>query len=103
MSGSGGDCWSCGASLSHLDYGRADRCHKCGRDTRACKGCVHYDQNHYNECREPQADRVVDKERSNFCDYFKPSIAGSGGKNGAGDGQSPAEKARALAEALFKK
>jgi hypothetical protein len=25
----------------------------------------------YNECREPSAERVVDKEKANFCDYFE--------------------------------
>jgi hypothetical protein len=38
---------------------------------------------------------VVEKERSNFCDYFKP-----GSPKAVGD---PAAAARAAAEALFKK
>lgn len=33
--------------------------------------CTFYDQNSYNDCREPSADRVVEKEKSNFCDYFQ--------------------------------
>jgi hypothetical protein len=40
---------------------------------------------------------VVDKEKSNFCDYFKP-----GDRKGSG-GDDPRAKARAAAEALFKK
>jgi len=24
----------------------------------------------YNSCREPQAERVIEKSRSNFCGYF---------------------------------
>src|SRR6185312_11198258 len=96
MSDGKGACWHCGAELSLLDYGRADSCSKCGRDTRVCKGCFFYDKMSNNECREPQADRVVDKEKSNFCDYFKP---------GNPKGQSaPAKDAlNAAAEALFKK
>ncbi len=97
MSQESGTCWSCAQPLSYLEYGRGDRCQKCGRDTRVCKGCVHYDRSAYNECREPQADRVVDKERSNFCDYFRPK---SGGAQG---GEDPVAKAKAAAEALFKK
>jgi hypothetical protein len=27
----------------------------------------------YNECVEPNADRVIDKEKANFCDYFQLS------------------------------
>ncbi len=90
----GGTCWSCGSELSALDYGRADSCKKCGRDTKVCKGCIFYDPNKNNACREIQAERVVEKERSNFCDYFKP----------ARPAVSQAEAAaRAAAEALFKK
>jgi hypothetical protein len=45
------------------------------------------------------ADRVVDKEKFNFCDYFKPSEGTS-----ASSGElSPREKALKAAEALFKK
>ena len=93
---SGGQCWSCGTPLSHLDYGREDRCQKCGRDTKVCKGCIFYDRDSHNECRENQAERVLDKERSNFCDYFKP------GSPAAANASSRASM-KSAAEALFKK
>jgi hypothetical protein len=91
-----GNCWKCGNPLSALDYGRQDSCSKCGRSTHVCLNCVHHDRAYNNECRESQADRVVDKERSNFCDYFKP-------KAGGGDGSARQDSLRAAAEALFKK
>ena len=94
---SGGNCWDCGEALSVLDYGRADTCPKCGRDTKVCKGCIYYDKNSNNECREPQAERVVEKERSNFCDYFKPSAST------AGKSATSRDSMKAAAEALFKK
>ena len=92
----GGNCWNCGADLTPLDYGRADTCTKCGRDTKVCKGCVFYEKGINNDCREPQADRVVEKERSNFCDYFKP-------RAGAGSGAASRDAMKAAADALFKK
>jgi hypothetical protein len=95
----GGNCWYCGNPLSRLEYGRQDSCTKCGRDTKTCKGCFFYDPNSHNECRENQADRVVDKERANFCDYFKPRASAAG----ASPGPSPKDLQRAAAEALFKK
>jgi len=50
-----------------------------------------------NQCRESSADRVVDKERSNFCDWFKPG-------NGGGGPQAPSrDSLKAAADALFKK
>ncbi len=50
--------------------GRKDICPFCQSDLRCCLNCRHYDPGSYNQCREPQADRVLDKDRSNFCDYF---------------------------------
>src|SRR5208283_4080716 len=93
----GGNCWSCGTELTALDYGRADTCVKCGRDTKVCKGCIYYDKNSNNECRETQAERVVDKERSNFCDYFKPSCLTFQAEDTIRDAL------KAAADALFKK
>lgn len=93
-----GKCWNCGADLSPLDYTRGSTCDRCGRDTRVCKGCQFYDPSYNNECRESQADRVVDKEKSNFCDYFKPKATG-----GNLSSSSSREALRASAEALFKK
>jgi hypothetical protein len=97
MSLTGGNCWHCGNSLTALDYGRQDSCAKCGRDTRVCKGCFHYDPTAHNECRESQADRVVEKEKANFCDYFRPRETG-------GSSSVPTRDAlKAAADALFKK
>jgi len=50
-----------------------------------------------NSCRENQADRVVDKERSNFCDYFRPS------DRAPATAASSRDAMKAAADALFKK
>lgn len=91
----GGNCWHCGGDLGALDYGRQDSCPKCGRDTRVCVGCVNYEQSADNSCREPQAERVVDKEKANFCDYFKPASGNAAAAS--------RDSLKAAAEALFKK
>lgn len=91
-------CYNCSTELSASDYGRQDTCPKCMRSTHACKNCEHFDTSKYNECAETNADRVVDKEKANFCDYFKPSA-----RSGSATGLTAAEKARLAAEALFKK
>jgi hypothetical protein len=93
----GGTCWNCGKPLTPFDYGRGDTCQSCGRDTRVCKGCEFYDPSLNNECKENQADRVVDKEKANFCDYFKPASRA---------GQNPdvsRNNLRLAAESLFNK
>jgi len=70
-------CFSCGKELDILPeaIGRGSSCDHCGADIRVCYNCKHYDQKSYNECAEPQAERVVDKDRANFCDYY--SFAGA--------------------------
>ena len=57
--------------------------------------CEFYDKNSYNECRESSAERVVDKEKANYCDYFKLS-----GKN---SGVDPKQAALDALNSLFKK
>ncbi len=90
-------CYKCSNELRiDLDYGRQDTCSKCNFATHVCMNCEHYDRSRYNECTEPVADRVVDKEKANFCDYFKAG-------NAISSGLSAAEKAKAAAEELFKK
>jgi hypothetical protein len=91
-----GNCWNCGEGLTMLDYGRQDTCRKCGRHTRACRNCEHHEPGAHNDCRENQADRVVEKERFNFCDYFRPRAQ-------AGQGAASRDAMRAAAEALFGK
>lgn len=49
---------------------RGDDCEKCRASLRCCMNCKHYDPKAYNGCNEPQAERVVEKDRGNFCDYF---------------------------------
>ena len=88
-------CHKCGRELNpDFDYGRQETCPGCRAHTRVCMNCVHYDPARYNECTEPVADRVVDKEKANFCDYFKP---------GSGKGGAARNDPRKAAEALFKK
>lgn len=48
-----------------------DECRYCGADLHVCLNCLFYDEGKANKCREPQADYVKDKDRSNYCDYFR--------------------------------
>lgn len=94
-----GKCPRCGQSVPYMEAfppGRADTCKHCGSDLRNCLSCKHYDKTAYNECREPTAERVVDKEKSNFCDWFKF------GPNASGNGPTKDELLE-KAKSLFKK
>lgn len=91
-------CFKCGEKNEFADRVplRAE-CSKCGEDVHVCKCCEFYDPKVYNECREPQAEVVQDKERANRCEYFQ--AAGPGGKVSGNN----KDALRSAAEALFKK
>ncbi len=79
---------------------RHDVCPHCGWDLRCCKQCKFYDYNAYNECQEVMAERVIEKERANFCEYF---VLRGSVPAGADAGTSKKEEAKKALEALFKK
>jgi hypothetical protein len=118
-------CWKCGASLADytLPLRRLEECRKCGAELHVCKLCEWYSTTVAKHCREPVAEEVKDKERANFCDYFKPkedayraadvdasakakaeleALFGGGSKQASSE-PSAAERARQELESLFKK
>jgi hypothetical protein len=65
------NCFHCGAQIEVQErVGFRDSCPKCDRPAHACRNCEHYDPAYHNQCRETQAERVVEKDRANFCEYF---------------------------------
>ena len=82
-----GKCWHCGADLAKADYGRETTCLACGKPTRVCRNCRHYSPGRPNDCVEPQVERVLDKERANFCELFDPTRepASAGGSSSQDD------------------
>jgi hypothetical protein len=56
--------------------GRQAQCPLCGADLHCCLNCSFYERGAYNDCHESQAERVLDKARSNFCDFFSFGQAG---------------------------
>ena len=64
-------CHHCGHDIGRTErVGRRDACLSCGHDLHCCLNCAFYDPAYHNHCREPQAERQVDKQVGNFCDYF---------------------------------
>lgn len=91
-------CFKCQAVLAlipNTNISRTEECPSCRADLHICKMCDLYDPKHYNECKESQADRITDKEKKNFCDYFKLTMRSQG--------KSAAQSAMDAANALFKK
>ena len=77
--------------------GRTETCDGCDADLHVCRNCDFYDPAAYNECRESRAERVLEKDRSNFCDWFR-------GKQAIGEkGNTDQDTARKKLESLFPK
>jgi hypothetical protein len=68
-------CWRCGSDLSALSLplSRMDECPACLIYLHVCRMCVYFDPVIARACREDDAEEVKEKERANFCDYFRPS------------------------------
>ncbi len=90
-------CHHCGHQLGSVErVGRRDACLDCGWDLHCCLNCAFHEPTAHNQCREPQAERQVDKQVGNFCEYFSFRI-GPRGKPAKDD------VARTRLEALFAK
>lgn len=66
-------CWKCGTTLRNLllPFSRYEECSTCNADLHACISCKYYAPNLSDGCNEDRADFVLDKDKANFCDYFK--------------------------------
>lgn len=59
--------------------------------------CLYFDANVPRQCREDGAEEVQEKDRLNFCDWFKPNEAAFDA-----DRKDEEDAARSAAEDLFK-
>lgn len=89
-------CFACKKDLEfdNTSIPRGEECPYCYANIHSCKMCKFYNSSAYNECVEPSAERVVEKEKANFCDFFQLTDSGNT--------QDNTDNAKAAAEALFK-
>ena len=68
------DCFRCGASLSALTLpiSRRDLCPACSAAVHVCRMCSNFARDAIGQCVEEDAEEVLDKESSNYCEWFKP-------------------------------
>ncbi len=64
-------CFKCGAAIELEKVSRRDECPGCGTDLRVCLNCAFYAESKANACMEPQAEPVKEKDRANYCDFFR--------------------------------
>ena len=68
-------CYRCGASLKALSLpiGRRDECPECAVHLHVCRMCEFFDAQVPRQCREDDAEEVFEKEKVNFCEWYKPA------------------------------
>jgi len=67
-------CYKCRSDLelrADQDISRYEECPSCYAILKCCKMCEFYDTHSYNDCSEPAAHRVDDKEKANYCSLFR--------------------------------
>lgn len=69
-------CWNCGrpTGIEHK-VARNDSCPHCLADLRCCRGCRHFDPTRRFQCKEKLDRNIVEKEKSNFCDFYQMRTA----------------------------
>jgi len=70
-------------------------CPSCGKELKTCRNCMHFMPGFANDCREPVSEPVLDKDRANFCDWFRPALSAASNKKEEG------EKLRQTLRSLF--
>ena len=90
-------CYNCGTDLAGLSLpiSRRDLCPSCSVHLHVCRMCEHFDASVIGQCREEDAEEVLEKERVNFCEWFSPS-EGRYDANRAGRQQAAEEALAAL-------
>lgn len=91
-------CWKCGADLKSVPrpFSRFAECPGCKTELHVCRMCRHYDLRYVGQCNHDFADKVLVKDKANFCSHFKPSPHAF---EGAGDPEK--EKAEQALQSLF--
>ena len=68
-------CYRCGESLAALTppISRQDECPACENYLHVCRMCIYFDRDAVKQCLEDDAEEVIEKEKLNFCEWYKPS------------------------------
>lgn len=64
-------CHKCKTEISLEKISFREECSMCGFDLHVCLNCSFYDTGKANSCREDQADYVKEKDKANYCEYFR--------------------------------
>ncbi|MCQ2574330.1 MAG: hypothetical protein MJ182_10590 [Treponema sp.] len=89
-------CWKCKKEIGELSVSRTTECPECKADLHVCKACKFFSPGSHYDCKETVEDPISEKERANFCDWFKYGVI-----SGADSSNDKAAAARNAFDALF--
>jgi NMD protein affecting ribosome stability and mRNA decay len=65
-------CHACGQQIDkQTPIVRSAVCPSCDKDLKVCLNCEFYSPGSHWECRESIGERVAEKDKANFCDFFR--------------------------------
>ncbi len=66
-------CWQCGTAVTDqpLPLSTYAECRPCRAQLHSCRQCQHYNPRLRVDCDEPRAESHSEREKANFCDWFK--------------------------------
>ena len=66
-------CWQCGAKVTDqpLPLSTYAECRQCRAQLHCCRQCQHFNPRLRADCDEPRAESHSEREKANFCDWFK--------------------------------
>jgi len=66
-------CWHCGVSVREepLPLSTYAECRQCRAQLHCCRQCQHFNPRLRADCDEPRAESHSEREKANFCDWFK--------------------------------
>lgn len=91
-------CWKCGADLKSVPvpFSRFAECPRCKTELHVCRMCTHYDLRYVGQCNHDFADKVLVKDKGNFCSHFRPDPGAFEGRADTGR-----EQAQQALDSLF--
>lgn len=96
-------CYRCGASLAELTLpiARADECPACSVSLHVCRMCGFFDPEVPKQCTEDDAEEVFEKQRANFCEWYKPCASAFDPTEAAAESRAHSELASIFGEEEF--
>jgi hypothetical protein len=97
-------CYYCGEAVpAGQKAGFSETCPSCGKDLHVCVTCLFYLPGAHRDCRETIDALVVDKEKRNFCEWFRSDPRFNLKTAGRIEARIKVESAKSAFDSLFKK